>query len=61
MIEQSAYVRKIGDGQYEYGVRSRSTNFRKRPDVYTPLGVSPLLVDATVQAEDLQAKIEGRK
>lgn len=33
------YVRKIGDGQFEYGFRKYCKNFRKQRDVYTPAGV----------------------
>lgn len=42
----TTYVRKIADGQYEYGFVRRSDNFRKRPDVYSAEGTCANLLEA---------------
>lgn len=47
---QSTYIRKIGAGQYEYGFVSYPKNFRKRSDVYTPVGVCDSVTTANVCA-----------
>jgi hypothetical protein len=53
MTELSTYVRKIGDGQFEYGFVQRSRNFRKKPDVYTPAGVCKSVAEAEAGRSNL--------
>jgi hypothetical protein len=40
------YVRKIAPGTFEFGYVKRSPNFRKRPDVYRPVGVRSSVAEA---------------
>jgi hypothetical protein len=39
MTNRSTYVRKIAEGQFEYGFVTRFQNFRKRADLYEASGV----------------------
>jgi len=51
---ESTYIRKISDGQFEYGYLWRSTNFRKRPDVYSAEGVKLTVADAETARAELE-------
>jgi hypothetical protein len=43
---EDTYVRKIAPGVFEFGYVKRSANFRKRPDVYRPVGTRETVADA---------------
>jgi hypothetical protein len=52
--DRTTYVRKIADGQFEYGFLFRSTNFRKRPDVYNAEGVKATVCEAELARAQLE-------
>lgn len=61
MAEQSTYVRKIGEQQFEYGIVRRAKNFRKRSDVFAPLGIKSTVATAVEAAESELAVLNERR
>lgn len=46
MVADGTYTRKLADGRFEYGFVRYSTNFRKRPDIYSPAGTQATVTAA---------------
>ncbi|WP_439399032.1 hypothetical protein ACRQ5Q_16840 [Bradyrhizobium sp. PMVTL-01] len=51
---RETYLRKIGDGQFEYGFVQRFKNFRKRPNKYCPAGVEGSVAAAEAKRSALE-------
>jgi hypothetical protein len=52
---KSTYIRKVGDGAFEYGWHFPNRNFRKA-SVFEPLGVATTVAAAEAKRADLAAR-----
>lgn len=57
MSQRSTYVRKIGEGRFEYGFVEHSKNFRKRADVFSPAGIASTVVAAEAARASLSSDL----
>lgn len=61
MPSDSTYIRKLADGRFEYGFVRYSTNFRKRPDVFSPVGTEAIFADAEAARAHLSPQpVQGK-
>jgi hypothetical protein len=61
MAPDSTYIRKLADGRFEYGFIRYSTNFRKRPDVFSPVGTEAIFAAAeTARAQLSLQPVQGK-